>query len=129
MLTSFLTDYVRYVLKGGKQFYTWMGVLSAFILAMLYVFYLQNTDGLIVTGMTSQISDGLYLANLVFLVGVAAGAVFGTAARLPAAAVLDGRVRPGHEDRIVAIRTASFPTTWFSASICSHWGWTSPVFA
>jgi len=74
-LTSFATDYVRYVLKGGKQFYTWMGVLSAFILAMLYVFYLQNTDGLIVTGMTSQISDGLYLANLVFLVGVAAGAV------------------------------------------------------
>ena len=75
MLTSFLTDYARYVLKGGKQFYTWMGVLSAFILAMLFVFYLQNTDGLIVTGMTSQISDGLYLANLVFLVGVAAGAV------------------------------------------------------
>jgi Ni/Fe-hydrogenase subunit HybB-like protein len=75
VLTSFLTDYARYVLKGGKQFYTWMGVLSAFILAMLFVFYLQNTDGLIVTGMTSQISDGLYLANLVFLVGVAAGAV------------------------------------------------------
>ncbi len=42
---------------------------------MLYVFYLQNTDGLIVTGMTSQIHDGLYFANLVFLVGVAAGAV------------------------------------------------------
>jgi hypothetical protein len=36
VLTSFLTDYARYVLKGGKQFYTWMGVLSAFILAMLF---------------------------------------------------------------------------------------------
>ena len=35
----------------------------------------RKFDGLIVTGMTSQISDGLYLANLVFLVGVAAGAV------------------------------------------------------
>ena len=74
-LISFTTDYTRYILKGGTKFYAWMGVLSAFILAMLYVFYLQNTDGLIVTGMTSQISDGLYLANLVFLVGVAAGAV------------------------------------------------------
>jgi uncharacterized membrane-anchored protein len=42
---------------------------------MLYVYYLQNTEGLIVTGLTSQIHDGLYLANLVFLVGVAAGAV------------------------------------------------------
>jgi molybdopterin-containing oxidoreductase family membrane subunit len=38
-------------------------------------YYLQNTEGLIVTGLTSQIHDGLYLANLVFLVGVAAGAV------------------------------------------------------
>ncbi|NVO07027.1 MAG: polysulfide reductase NrfD, partial [Rhodoferax sp.] len=41
----------------------------------LYGFYLQNTEGLIVTGLTSQIHDGLYFANLVFLVGVAAGAV------------------------------------------------------
>lgn len=75
MLTSFLSDYVRYVLKGGTKFYTWMASLAVLILCMLYVYYLQNTEGLIVTGMTSQISDGLYLANLVFLVGVAAGAV------------------------------------------------------
>ena len=74
-LISFATDYSRYVLKGGTKFYTWMGVISAFIFGMLYVFYLQNTEGLIVTGMTSQIHDGLYFANLVFLVGVAAGAV------------------------------------------------------
>ncbi len=75
MLTSFILDYTRYVLKGGAKFYAWMGTLALFILAMLYVFYLQNTEGLIVTGMTSQIHDGLYFANLVFLVGVAAGAV------------------------------------------------------
>jgi Ni/Fe-hydrogenase subunit HybB-like protein len=75
VLTSFVSDYTRYVLKGGTKFYAWMGSLAVFILAMLYVFYLQNTEGLIVTGMTSQIHDGLYFANLVFLVGVAAGAV------------------------------------------------------
>lgn len=75
MLTRFVVDYARYVVKGGPKFYAWMGVLGLFILGMLYVFYLQNTEGLIVTGMTSQIHDGLYLANLVFLVGVAAGAV------------------------------------------------------
>jgi Ni/Fe-hydrogenase subunit HybB-like protein len=74
-LISFTTDYTRYVLKGGTKFYAWMGSLALLIVGMMYVFYLQNTDGLIVTGMTSQISDGLYLANLVFLVGVAAGAV------------------------------------------------------
>ena len=75
MLMRFVLDYARYVLKGGTKFYAWMGTLGLFILGMLYVFYLQNTDGLIVTGLTSQIHDGLYLANLVFLVGVAAGAV------------------------------------------------------
>ena len=75
MLTRFVIDYVRYVAKGGAKFYAWMGMLGLLTLAMLYVYYLQNTEGLIVTGMTSQIHDGLYLANLVFLVGVAAGAV------------------------------------------------------
>jgi len=75
VLTSFVSDYVRYVLKGGTKFYAWMGSLAVLIVGMLYVYYLQNTDGLIVTGMTSQIHDGLYFANLVFLVGVAAGAV------------------------------------------------------
>jgi Ni/Fe-hydrogenase subunit HybB-like protein len=75
VLTSFLTDYTRYVLKGGTKFYAWMGSLAVLMVGMMYVFYLQNTDGLIVTGMTSQIHDGLYFANLVFLVGVAAGAV------------------------------------------------------
>jgi molybdopterin-containing oxidoreductase family membrane subunit len=75
VLTSFASDYVRYVLKGGTKFYVWMGSLAVLIVGMMYVFFLQNTDGLIVTGMTSQIHDGLYFANLVFLVGVAAGAV------------------------------------------------------
>ncbi len=74
-LISFATDYVGYILKGGVRFYAWMGTLALFIVGMLYVFYLQNTEGLIVTGMTSQIHEGLYFSNLVFLVGVAAGAV------------------------------------------------------
>lgn len=74
-LIRFATDYVGYILKGGVRFYIWMGTLALFIVGMLYVFYLQNTEGLIVTGMTSQIHEGLYFSNLVFLVGVAAGAV------------------------------------------------------
>ena len=75
MLTQFVLDYTRYVLKGSTKFYAWMGTLALLIAGMLYVYFLQNTEGLIVTGLTSQIHDGLYLANLVFLVGVAAGAV------------------------------------------------------
>jgi Ni/Fe-hydrogenase subunit HybB-like protein len=74
-IIQFTTDYARYVVKGGTRFYTWMGILALLSAGALYAFYLQNTEGLIVTGMTSQIHDGLYFANLVFLVGVAAGAV------------------------------------------------------
>lgn len=72
---SFAPDYFRYILKGSKKFYAWMGFLAILSAIALYGFYVQNTEGLIVTGLTSQIHDGLYLANLVFLVGVAAGAV------------------------------------------------------
>ncbi|MBK8524560.1 MAG: hypothetical protein IPL58_10875 [Betaproteobacteria bacterium] len=74
-LISFANDYVRYVLRAARSSMPgW--VFSLLIVGMMYVFYLQNTEGLIVTGMTSQIHDGLYFANLVFLgVGVAAGAV------------------------------------------------------
>ena len=74
-LIRFASDYTRYVVKGGSKFYTWMGALAFLSAIALYGFFLQNTEGLIVTGLTSQIHDGLYFANLVFLVGVAAGAV------------------------------------------------------
>jgi len=74
-IINFSADYARYVIKGGTKFYTWIGFLGLLAMGALYAFYLQNTEGLIVTGMTSQIHDGLYFANLVFLVGVAAGAV------------------------------------------------------
>jgi molybdopterin-containing oxidoreductase family membrane subunit len=72
---SFAPDYIFYILKGGIKFYAWLSFLAVLIAFALYGFYLQNTEGLIVTGLTSQIHDGLYFANLVFLVGVAAGAV------------------------------------------------------
>src|SRR3990167_1835061 len=73
-LKSFAFDYIRYIVKGGIKFYAWMGFLAVLSGFSLYGFYLQNTEGLIVTGLTSQIHDGLYFANLVFLVGVAAAA-------------------------------------------------------
>ena len=74
-IVHFATDYTRYVIKGGTKFYAWMGLLALLTAGALYGFYLQNTEGLIVTGLSSQVHDGLYFANLVFLVGVAAGAV------------------------------------------------------
>jgi Ni/Fe-hydrogenase subunit HybB-like protein len=74
-LIRFALDYVSYVVRGGPKFYAWMAGLGALIAIWAYCFYLQATEGLAVTGLTSQVSDGLYLGNVIFLVGVAAAAV------------------------------------------------------
>ena len=74
-LASFVLDYVSYVVKGSPKFYAWMGCLGVLIVIWVYGNYVQATEGLAITGLTSQVSDGLYLGNFVFLVGVAAAAV------------------------------------------------------
>lgn len=74
-MTRFLLDYFSYVVRGGPKFYAWIGFLCILVAFLLYGTYLQATEGLMVTGLTSQVTDGLYLGNLIFLVGVAAGAV------------------------------------------------------
>ncbi len=74
-VSQFVLDYVFYVVKGGVVFYAWIFFLFGLIACLLYGDFLHATEGLTYTGMTSQASDGLYLANLIFLVGIAAGAV------------------------------------------------------
>ncbi|MBI4290363.1 MAG: polysulfide reductase NrfD [Betaproteobacteria bacterium] len=74
-LARFAWDYVSYIVKGGPKFYAWMGSLGVLIAIWAYCFYVQATEGLAVTGLTDQVSDGLYLGNVMFLVGVAAAAV------------------------------------------------------
>jgi molybdopterin-containing oxidoreductase family membrane subunit len=74
-ISQFVLDYIFYVVKGGLAFYAWIFFLFGLIGFLLYGDLLHATDGLSYTGMTNQASDGLYLANLIFLVGIAAGAV------------------------------------------------------
>lgn len=74
-IARFVVDYVSYVVKGGPKFYAWITFLGALALGWFYGEYLHATIGLEYTGLTSQAHDGLFLANFVFLVGVAAGAV------------------------------------------------------
>ena len=74
-ILRFTLDFAAYVIKGGPRFYAWLAFLGVLVLALLYGTYLENTEGLIITGLTNQITDGLYIANFVFMVGVAAGAV------------------------------------------------------
>ena len=71
----FVVDYVSYVVRGSPKFYAWMACLAVLIVAWVYAFFVQATEGLAVTGLNNQVSDGLYLGNFAFLVGVAAAAV------------------------------------------------------
>ena len=73
--STFLWRCARVAFVGDWRYYTWMGVLTVFCLLGLNAYCKQFVDGLIVTGMTDEVSWGVYIANFTFLVGVAAAAV------------------------------------------------------
>ena len=56
-------------------FYSWMTFLTIISLLGLRSYCNQMVHGLITTGMTDQVSWGVYIANFTFLVGMAAAAV------------------------------------------------------
>src|SRR5215468_3147294 len=60
---------------GDWRYYTWMGVLTVFCLLCVNGYAIQFVHSLLVTGMSDQVSWGVYIANFTFLVGVAAAAV------------------------------------------------------
>jgi molybdopterin-containing oxidoreductase family membrane subunit len=61
--------------QGGGLFYAWMTGLTCFILVGLHAYCKQLVAGLAVTGMNDYVSWGLYIANFIYLVGMAAAAV------------------------------------------------------
>src|ERR1019366_3855018 len=65
----------RVAFVGDWRYYTWGGVLSVFCLLGINAYAKQFAYGLVVTGMSDQVSWGVYIANFPFLVGVAAAAV------------------------------------------------------
>lgn len=74
-IVRFGVDFISYVVRGSAKFYAWMLFLVFCIAIGMYAAYQQLTKGMIVTNLNDEISWGLYMANLVFLVGVAAAAV------------------------------------------------------
>ncbi len=63
------------VLKGGRQYWTLVGTLMFIILVGIFAFSKQFNEGLTVTGLSRDVPWGFYIAQLTFLVGVAASAV------------------------------------------------------
>ncbi len=60
---------------GGKRYWAWIGALSAVILVGFLCYLLQLTEGLGITGLSRNVTWGMYIAQFTFFVGVAASAV------------------------------------------------------
>ena len=71
---TFLSDCFRLSFVGDWRYHLWMTVLTLLALTGLYAYCQQLVNGLITTGMTDQVSWGLYIANFTYLVGLAAAA-------------------------------------------------------
>ena len=71
----FLARCGRIAFAGDWRYYTWMGALSVICLLGLNAYARQFAHGLVTTGMSDEVSWGVYIANFTFLVGVAAAAV------------------------------------------------------
>jgi Ni/Fe-hydrogenase subunit HybB-like protein len=71
----FLARCGRVAFDGDWRYYTWMGFLTVICLLGVNAYAKQFVQGLVTTGMSDEVSWGVYIANFTFLVGVAAAAV------------------------------------------------------
>ena len=71
---TFLWDCFRLSFVGDWRYHLWMTILTLLALTGLYAYAQQFVHGLVTTGMTDQVSWGLYIANFTYLVGLAAAA-------------------------------------------------------
>lgn len=71
---TFLWQCLRISFVGDWRYYAWMSVLTVFALLGFHAWCRQLVGGLATTGMTDQVSWGVYIANFTYLVGLAAAA-------------------------------------------------------
>jgi Ni/Fe-hydrogenase subunit HybB-like protein len=71
----FVCRAIRLSFRGSPVYYTWMGCLTILCFIGLRAYCVQLAHGLATTGMTDQVSWGVYIANFTYLVGMAAAAV------------------------------------------------------
>lgn len=71
---TFLYDCFRLSFVGDWRYHLWMTSLTILTLVGIYAYCQQLVNGLVTTGMTDQVSWGLYIANFTYLVGLAAAA-------------------------------------------------------
>ena len=74
-LLHFLFDGLAALRRGSRAYWLWVSLLAVVIGVGLFCYSLQLRNGLVVTGMSDQVSWGFYISNFAFLVGIAAAAV------------------------------------------------------
>jgi molybdopterin-containing oxidoreductase family membrane subunit len=74
-LLRFILDSIREMLTGSARYWLWLLLLAAIVAIGISAYMQQLQHGLVVTGMSDQVSWGFYIANFAFLVGIAAAAV------------------------------------------------------
>ena len=74
-MLAFIRDALGAMAGGGRGYRLWVACLALLVLAGMGAYAVQLREGLIVTGMSDQVSWGFYIANFAFLVGIAAAAV------------------------------------------------------
>jgi Ni/Fe-hydrogenase subunit HybB-like protein len=62
-------------IEGGRRYWVWILFLAGIILAAFLCYLRQLTQGLAITGLSRDVTWGLYIAQFTFFVGVAASAV------------------------------------------------------
>jgi len=66
---------VEQILAGSRRYKVWMGGLLLVVLAGLLCYLRQLSQGLVITGLSRDVTWGLYIAQFTFVVGIAASAV------------------------------------------------------
>jgi molybdopterin-containing oxidoreductase family membrane subunit len=61
--------------RGSRRYWGWIFLLVVLITQALFSYTHQMQTGLVVTGMSDQVSWGFYISNFAFFVGIAAAAV------------------------------------------------------
>jgi len=75
VFVRFILDGIREMFRGPREYWMWLGMLAAVIAFGAWNYSQQLMNGLVVTGMSDQVSWGFYISNFAFLVGIAAAAV------------------------------------------------------
>jgi molybdopterin-containing oxidoreductase family membrane subunit len=75
VVVRFILDGIREMFRGPREYWAWLGILTAIFAFGVWTYSQQVMNGLVVTGMSDQVSWGFYISNFAFLVGIAAAAV------------------------------------------------------